>query len=72
MMVTESGVLFESVGLLLNELVPVLANAIVFIAALGWFVARRADAPTPLQSGRAYRTRAGHVPSKSSRREIRR
>ena len=69
MMVTEYGVLLESVGRLLNDFVPALANIIVFTAALGWFVSRRADAATSL---RAYRTRAGHTPSMSSRRDIRR
>jgi hypothetical protein len=72
MMVTECGVLLQSVGRLLNDLVPVLANTIVFTAALGWFVSRRADAATSLESGRAYRIRAGHATLMSSRRETRR
>ena len=70
MMMTEYGSLLESLRQMLNVLLPVLLNTIVLIAALGWFVSRRADAAS-LGPRRARHVRAGHASLTIPRREIR-
>ena len=71
MMVTNYGSLLESIGRLLNDLVPALFNTIVLIGALGWFASRRVDAATSPGSWRPAPRRRRSCAVDEPRRESR-